>query len=114
MKIWNWQKGLCDKTVEGHEDKIWSLREMPPNTAGEEQMDTDKPRARFVTGSADGKFAIWEDKSEELKLQRHREQVKKVTDHQTLANLLQKDNYVEALLLALDLNQPFQLIFKFI
>ena len=61
-----------------------------------------------MTGGADGKLLLWEDQSEELRQKRQREQARRVEVQQTLDNLVQQDRHLEALLIALDLNQPFQ------
>jgi WD40 repeat protein len=106
IKIWDVQKGICEKTEEGHEEKIWSLRALPP--IEEELSNLAKPKARFATGGADGRLIIWEDKSEELKQKRQKEMAKRATDQQTLTNLLDQDRLFEALVLTLDLDQPFQ------
>ncbi|KAL3092243.1 hypothetical protein niasHT_028121 [Heterodera trifolii] len=107
IKLWDVKKGICVRTEEAHSDKIWSLRELLP--AEEEKNNSiGLPKMRFMTGAADGQFAIWTDISEEVKAEKRAEQTKRTEDEQRLSNLLDQDRLGDALLLTLDLAQPFQ------
>ncbi|KAL3123022.1 hypothetical protein niasHT_001222 [Heterodera trifolii] len=87
--------------------KFFSGRELPP--AEEEKNNSiGLPKMRFMTGAADGQFAIWTDISEEVKAEKRAEQTKRTEDEQRLSNLLDQDRLGDALLLTLDLAQPFQ------
>uniref|UniRef100_A0A183CM95 WD_REPEATS_REGION domain-containing protein n=1 Tax=Globodera pallida TaxID=36090 RepID=A0A183CM95_GLOPA len=108
IKLWDVKKGFCVRTEEAHNDKIWSLRALPPLDETEKSSELRGAKARFMTGGADGQFALWADVSAEVKAAARVVQTKRVEDAQKLANLLEQDRLTEALLLTLDLAQPFQ------
>uniref|UniRef100_A0A915NAX2 U3 small nucleolar RNA-associated protein 13 C-terminal domain-containing protein n=1 Tax=Meloidogyne javanica TaxID=6303 RepID=A0A915NAX2_MELJA len=64
----------------------------------------------WITGAADGLLTIWRDNTKIMKALTQKEATKKITDQQTLSNLLQQNHLFEALLYTLDLDLPFQLV----
>lgn len=61
-----------------------------------------------MSGGADGHLNVWEDVSEEVRLEKRRAQQKRATDTQKLANLIDQQRLFEALEFTLDLGHPFQ------
>uniref|UniRef100_A0A914ID44 Uncharacterized protein n=1 Tax=Globodera rostochiensis TaxID=31243 RepID=A0A914ID44_GLORO len=67
IKLWDVKKGFCVRTEEAHNDKIWSLRALPSLDETENSGELCGAKARFMTGGADGQFALWADVSAEVK-----------------------------------------------
>uniref|UniRef100_A0A914IFT9 U3 small nucleolar RNA-associated protein 13 C-terminal domain-containing protein n=1 Tax=Globodera rostochiensis TaxID=31243 RepID=A0A914IFT9_GLORO len=84
IKLWDVKKGFCVRTEEAHNDKIWSLRALPPLDETEKSGELCGAKARFMTGGADGQFALWADVSAEVKAAARVEQTKRVEDAQKL------------------------------
>lgn len=85
-------------TIDAHEDKIWALA-VPPVKSN--QVDC------FATGAADGQIKIWRDctkETEELELER-KEQL--FLREQEFQQCLQRGDYAKALLIALELDKPY-------
>uniref|UniRef100_A0A914NUA5 U3 small nucleolar RNA-associated protein 13 C-terminal domain-containing protein n=1 Tax=Meloidogyne incognita TaxID=6306 RepID=A0A914NUA5_MELIC len=117
LRLWNVKKGICECVEEGHNEKIWSLRELPNDInlqqksedIEEETDDFNKlSDSYWITGAADGLLTIWRDNTKIMKALTQKEATKKITDQQTLSNLLQQNHLFEALLYTLDLDLPFQ------
>jgi U3 small nucleolar RNA-associated protein 13 len=98
MKVWNLESGVCDQTIEAHEDKIWHI----------EPIERARKDDEYVTVGADGKIIVWKDVSEEVHLEEARKRAERAANQQTLANFMEQEKYEEALMFALDLAQPFQ------
>ena len=85
-------------TIDAHGDKIWALA-VPQDKSN--QVDT------FVTGSADGDIKVWRNNTaeqEEEELQKREELFLKEQEFQ---KALQRNDYKEALRLALALSKPY-------
>uniref|UniRef100_A0A915MUH1 BCS1 N-terminal domain-containing protein n=1 Tax=Meloidogyne javanica TaxID=6303 RepID=A0A915MUH1_MELJA len=117
LRLWNVKKGICECVEEGHNEKIWSLRELPNDInlqqksedIEEETDDFNKlSDSYWITGAANGLLTIWRDNTKIMKALTQKEATKKITDQQTLSNLLQQNHLFEALLYTLDLDLPFQ------
>ncbi|KAF4516821.1 hypothetical protein B566_EDAN006215 [Ephemera danica] len=74
--------------------KLWTIKIIGSN------------EKRFVTGGADSKIVIWKDTTVEHKEAEIKAHQEKVIGEQRLANLMQAEEYDEALELALKLNRP--------
>lgn len=57
---------------------------------------------------SEGQLAIWEDISKFVEAERAKEASKKIAEQQSLLNYMEQENFVEALILTLDLAKPFQ------
>lgn len=105
MKIWDLEKGICEKTIEAHSDKIWALEPIESDNAN----DTEQ-RMRYITVGADGQVIVWDDFSKEAHDELLRGRAKKLADLQTLSNFMEQEKYADALALTLDLAQPYQYV----
>jgi len=94
VKIWDCKGSECVRTLDEHQDRIWTLA-----------MQGD----RMATGDAAGCVRLWQDcTAEELSLSQA-EQEAQLLMEQDLANMLLRKDFKNALLLALHLQQPFRL-----
>lgn len=106
------EKGICDKTIEAHSSKIWWLADIG-TTSGlikeekEEHQETEA-NDRYVTVGNEGQLTIWEDISRFVEEKQAKEAAKNLAEEQTLSNYMEQENFVEALILTLDLAKPFQ------
>uniref|UniRef100_A0A1I8B2U2 WD_REPEATS_REGION domain-containing protein n=1 Tax=Meloidogyne hapla TaxID=6305 RepID=A0A1I8B2U2_MELHA len=117
LRLWNVKKGICEGVEEGHDEKIWSLRGLPndinlQNEKSENNEEEDSlnklSTSYWITGAAEGLITIWRDNTKIMKALTQKAETKKITDQQTLSNLLQQNHLFEALLYTLDLDLPFQ------
>lgn len=111
MKIWNLDTGIwsfkflefqflgvCDQTLEAHEDKVWNIQ----------RIERSNQEDEYITVGADGKIILWEDVSEEVMLEEAKKRAERAANLQTLSNFMDQEKYDEALIFALDLAQPYQ------
>lgn len=96
---------MCEKTIEAHEDKIWSIRPMECHAVVNGKRER---RERYVTVGGDSRVVVWDDVSDEVKTERIKTEAKRLADVQCLQNYLQQERFVDALLLTIDLAQPYQ------
>lgn len=113
LKVWDLNNGICEKTIEAHEDKIWSIIAIPPSENNnyedmEQNEQKKKNHFRYVTVGSDSELKIWEDISEEVKTQQIKDETKRLENVQSLQNYIQQNKFAEALILTIDLAQPFQ------
>ena len=64
----------------------------------------------IVSGGADASIVIWKDVTAENRMKKFEEQNEAISQMQTMENLLLDGNYLEAIKLAVRLNQPFKLL----
>lgn len=112
LKVWDLNHGICEKTIEAHEEKIWSIIAIPPSQVDNiDEMNHNKQKNncfRYVTVGSDSELKIWEDISEEVKKQQIKQEAKRLENVQSLQNYIQQEKFVDALILTIDLAQPFQ------
>ncbi|KAI9289951.1 WD40-repeat-containing domain protein [Umbelopsis sp. AD052] len=97
VKLWTIKSNECVSTMDNHEDKIWGL-----TVRNDEQM--------FVTGGADSVINFWEDVTSEEQEKEAKEKEELILREQDLQNYLLKKDYLNAILLAMSLDQPFRLL----
>ena len=103
LKIWDVNSGICDKTLEGHDDKVWDIVQVSSSSdsAGLPEL---------VTVGADGKIQVWRDISEEIKVIESKKASERLAQTQALTNFLEQHRYSEALIYAINLNQPLKYV----
>ncbi|CAG0882194.1 unnamed protein product [Darwinula stevensoni] len=95
LKIWNVKTSACTATYDEHEDKVWALA-------------VNRKETHLTTGGADSKWKLWKDTTEEELEAKQAEEICRVQAQQTLSNLIQDEKYLEALTLAIKLEQPYR------
>jgi hypothetical protein len=124
--MWTVKTGVCEKTVECHEDKIWAFEIIEPSTAALDNLakrkrklaetETDisglkllpEERRRYVTAGSDSRIIVWEDITEEYAEEQARLAAERLAQIQTLENFIRLEKYEEALKLTLTLDHPYQ------
>lgn len=97
VKLWNLDEERCIATLDNHEDKVWALC-----------ISTDEKK--IVSGAGDSIVTIWEDVTEQKARERENERTALVLKEQSFNNFLAVDDYQNAFLLALAMNQPGRLL----
>ncbi|KAL1130515.1 hypothetical protein AAG570_011761 [Ranatra chinensis] len=100
VKLWCIKSGECVASFDGHDAKIWAL-------------SVTRDESHFVTGSCDSKVIVWQDATEETRLEKAAAAHERILQEQRLANLLQSNDLLSALKLALTLDRPAT-VFKII
>lgn len=124
--MWTVKTGVCEKTVECHEDKIWTLQVIEPSTEALDRMARRKRKMaetetqltdfklmpdeyrRYVSAGADGRVIIWSDITEEYAQEQARLAAERMAQVQTLENFIRLEKYEDALKLTLTLDHPYQ------
>lgn len=126
LKMWTVKTGVCEKTVECHEDKIWTLQVINPSSEALERMAKRKRKMaetnaqltsfkllpdeyrRYVSAGSDGRIIVWLDVTEEHAQEQARLAAERMAQVQTLDNFIRLEKYDEALKLTLSLDYPYQ------
>lgn len=93
LKLWNLKTSECINSFDHHYGKIWAIA-------------ISKSEDKLITGGSDSQLIIWKDVTEEKKLEEVRKLQEKALMEQQLANLMQADDLLNALKLALTLDRP--------
>lgn len=97
VKIWTIKTNECATTLDLHTEKIWAL-----TGSHDDQW--------LISGGADSLVCEWKDVTVEVETQEQAAQEELVLREQELSNLLLKKDYVNAVGLAITLNQPFRVL----
>lgn len=97
IKLFNIKTTECLNTFEEHDGKIWSFA-LAHDESG------------FISGGTDSQLIKWKDVTDELQLQRLKEQEELTIQEQKLNNYLQNDDFLKALKLALKLDRPMRVL----
>ncbi|CAG8469134.1 6057_t:CDS:10 [Paraglomus occultum] len=97
VKLWTIKTNECATTLDNHTDKIWTLV-------------VSKDEKTVITAGADSLINFWEDCTAEEMEARVREEEELILKEQDLANFLAVKDYKNAILLAMNLGQPFRLL----
>lgn len=92
VKVWDVRKGDCLCTLDAHSDRIWTI------------LLDDKQS--LITGDASGTLKLWRDVSEEAALLTRNQRNESILKEQEFSNFMIRKDYTNALLLALQLEQP--------
>jgi U3 small nucleolar RNA-associated protein 13 len=107
VKVWDLAAGECAATLDGHTDRVWALTARNPNstpTAAGESL---------VSGAADGVLTFWEDTTAATATRAVEEENQRVETDQRLQNMIYGQKYRDAIVLALQLDQPMRLLSLF-
>ncbi|KAF8755574.1 WD40 repeat-like protein [Rhizoctonia solani] len=96
VKLWTVRTEECVATLDAHEDKVWALA-----VSADEQI--------IMSGAADSRIVIWRDSTEEEQLEKEEQRAKGVELEQNFTNYLALNDYRNAILLALTMDQPGRL-----
>ncbi|KAI6206571.1 WD-REPEATS-REGION domain-containing protein [Aphelenchoides besseyi] len=117
LKAWDVKSGVCEKTVECHEDKIWSIRSILPSESSLKEMkrrrraiqernkSEDKSQqfamrpeehVRYITAGSDGRIVLWEDVTEEYAAEQARIAAERMAQIQTLENFIRLEKFEDA------------------
>lgn len=96
IKLWDAKTGECLKTLDNHSNRIWSI-------------DVVNDGLSFVSCDANGQISLWTDNSEEMNKLKELENIKRVEQDQQLKNLVNKKDFKNAILIALELNYSMKL-----
>jgi U3 small nucleolar RNA-associated protein 13 len=124
--MWTVKTGVCEKTIECHEDKIWTLQVIEPSADALDRMAKRKRRMaetetqitdfklmpdeyrRYVSAGGDGRIIVWSDITEEHAQEQARLAAERLAQVQTLENFIRLEKYEDALKLTLTLDHPYQ------
>lgn len=96
IKIWDVHSGECVNTLDNHDNRIWALT---VKDDGEE----------FISADSDGAITIWQDNTDEANAERELAKKIEVEKDQALRNCIREGDWVNAFMLALELNHPMRL-----
>uniref|UniRef100_A0A1A9WLX0 U3 small nucleolar RNA-associated protein 13 C-terminal domain-containing protein n=1 Tax=Glossina brevipalpis TaxID=37001 RepID=A0A1A9WLX0_9MUSC len=95
LKLWSIKTSMCIQTLEGHDDRVWSLA-MPSNS-----------KMYFFSAAADSKLIKWRDITDEVNNEEIDKRQMQLLQEQTLQNLLNESkNMKKAFIMALKLGKP--------
>ncbi|KAH8099818.1 WD40 repeat-like protein [Cristinia sonorae] len=97
VKLWNVREEVCVATMDNHEDKVWALA-----VSSDERM--------IVSGAADSVITFWEDCTEEEEIEKENKRAEMVLKEQDFINYISLNDYRNAILLALAMEQPGRLL----
>lgn len=100
LKIWTIKTNECDTTLDNHTEKVWALA-------------VRKDQKFIASGGADSVVNFWEDVTREEQEEELREKEQYIIKEQELQNFMRNKDYLNAILLALSLEQPFRLLSLF-
>lgn len=116
VKIWSLQTGECVTTLDNHTDRVWTLAVRPDprnNSNGEGHGDTAPAKTSphiLTSGSADSTITFWLNTTAATHATALAHEAAHVERTQHLANHIAAANYREAIVLALTLDHPAQLL----
>lgn len=110
MKLWTIQSNECIKTIEAHNDKIWTLLPTSDHTKLITGIVGLTVQCRCVIGGSDAHLLLWEDISEKERIDAEHKRAESVAHEQALNNLLDANRHADALLLALRLSRPYRYV----
>ncbi|THH27349.1 hypothetical protein EUX98_g6837 [Antrodiella citrinella] len=97
VKLWNVREEVCVATMDNHEDKVWALA-----------VSSDE--RSIVSGAADSVVTFWEDCTEEQEVEKENKRTEMVLKEQDFLNYISLNDYRNAILLALAMEQPGRLL----
>ncbi|KAI6180748.1 hypothetical protein M3Y98_00754600 [Aphelenchoides besseyi] len=113
LKAWDVKSGVCEKTVECHEDKIWSIRSILPSELALKEMKRRRRAIQERNKSEEKKSAVCNASgrthvTEEYAAEQARIAAERMAQIQTLENYIRLEKFEDALALTLTLDHPHQ------
>ncbi|KTW30147.1 hypothetical protein T552_00625 [Pneumocystis carinii B80] len=100
IKLWTTKTSECVATLDNHTDRVWSL-------CISSSEDT------IVSVGADSVINFWKDITEDEKKRIDTEKSSFIKNEQQLFNYIQRQDWKNAIILAMSLNQPYRLLMFF-
>ncbi|KAI8079765.1 WD40-repeat-containing domain protein [Halteromyces radiatus] len=97
VKLWTIKTNECVGTLDNHTEKVWALA-------------IRKDEKMITSAGADSVINFWEDVTLEEQENELREKEEFIIKEQELQTYMRKKDYLNAILLAMSLNQPFRLL----
>ncbi|CAO3661060.1 unnamed protein product [Rhizopus stolonifer] len=97
VKVWTIKTNECASTLDNHSEKVWAVT-------------VRKDENMIVSAGADSVVNFWEDVTLQEQEQELKEKEELIIKEQELQNFIRKKDYLNAILLALSLEQPFRLL----
>ncbi|GAN02172.1 conserved hypothetical protein [Mucor ambiguus] len=97
VKVWTIKTNECASTLDNHTQKVWALA-------------VRKDEKYIVSAGADSVVNFWEDVTLQEQEDELKEKEELLIKEQELQNFMRKKDYLNAILLALSLEQPFRLL----
>ncbi|ORX54859.1 WD40 repeat-like protein [Piromyces finnis] len=97
VKLWTIKTNSCENTFDNHDDKVWAL--VPK-----------KDEKYVITGGADSKINIWEDYTKQEIEEKQKANEELILKEQDLSNFIMKKDYKNAIILSMELDQPYRLM----
>jgi hypothetical protein len=95
VKIWNVRTNECVTTLDQHTEKVWSI-------ASSEDGNW------LASGGADSLICLWKDVTEKVVAEKQEARDRQILQEQELSNYLQQRDFVQAVGVAINLDQPFR------
>jgi U3 small nucleolar RNA-associated protein 13 len=108
VKVWEAQSGECAATLDNHEDRVWALTSRTPTSSTSGTVGET-----LISGSGDGVLTLWTDTTTATALEQRNQASTLIESTQRLDNLVYGKNWREAIVLALQLDQPGRLLHLF-
>ncbi|KAG0167641.1 U3 small nucleolar RNA-associated protein 13 [Apophysomyces sp. BC1034] len=97
VKLWTIKTNECVNTFDNHTEKVWALA-------------VRKDEKFVVSGGGDSVINFWEDVTLEEQESELKEKEEFIIKEQELQNFMRKKDYLNAILLAMSLEQPYRLL----
>ncbi|KAG1526209.1 hypothetical protein G6F46_005425 [Rhizopus delemar] len=97
VKVWTIKTNECAATLDNHTEKVWAVA-------------VRKDEKFVVSAGADSVVNFWEDVTLQEQEEELKEKEELIIKEQELQNFIRKKDYLNAILLALSLEQPFRLL----
>jgi len=97
VKVWNVKDEQCVSTLDNHDEKVWAVA-------------VSRDESHVVSGGADSVITFWQDVTEEEETERVAAREELVLKEQDFETYLSIQDYSNAILLALSMDQPKRLL----
>ncbi|KAI7907602.1 WD40-repeat-containing domain protein [Cokeromyces recurvatus] len=97
VKVWTIKTNECASTLDNHTQKVWALA-------------VRKDEKYVISAGADSVINFWEDVTLQEQEEELKEKEELIIKEQELQTFMRKKDYLNAILLALSLEQPFRLL----